>query len=264
MQHSFVAYIDESGDDGFKRFRQPGDRGGSSKWLIISACVFRKTHSLEAVGWRDGISNRMPERKSRILHFAELNHNQKLVVVQDIASRPLRAISIIAAKEPIPDSVYTEKNQLYFYMTRYLSERISWLCRDMRPIVPEGNGKVAITFSRRGGMSYSDFKSYMQKLKASEDQDVRIHWPVIDIDSIDAQDHKANASLQIADAIASSFAAGFEPDRYGNCESRYAQILKPITFHRNKNYFSYGVKIVPKHEEIALNEQQLQMIGLWK
>lgn len=150
MAHSFVAYIDESGDDGLKNYREPGGRGGASKWLIISACVFRQTNDLEAVRWRDEICAQMPDRKIRNIHFADLNHGQKLAACKILAKKPVRTINIIANKPIIPDGIYAEKNQLYFYLTRFLIERISWLCRDMRPNVPEGDGRVRITFSRRG------------------------------------------------------------------------------------------------------------------
>lgn len=263
MTHSYVAFIDESGDDGFKRFREPGGRGGSSRWLVISACVFRKSYLLEAVSWRDEVNSRMPDRKKRVLHFAELNHGQKVAAAQVLASKPVRVMSVLAAKEPIPDGIYTGKNQLYFYMTRYLIERISWLCRDLRPSVPEGDGRVAITFSRRGGMSYEDFRAYLAHLKADTSGDVRIHWPVIDIDGVDAQDHSRSASLQMADIVASAFAAGLEPDVYGNCEVRYAEILRRAVYHRNGNYFSYGVKIVPPYDHCGLNAQQMRMVDLW-
>ncbi|MCJ7994578.1 DUF3800 domain-containing protein [Rhizobium cremeum] len=133
MPHTFIAYIDESGDDGLGNYREPGGRGGASSWLVLSALLFRKQYDLEAVTWRDQISSRMPERKNRILHFAELSHGQKLVAVRELASHPVRAISVVGYKRNIPDGIYTERNQLYFYLTRYLIERISWLCRDMRP-----------------------------------------------------------------------------------------------------------------------------------
>jgi len=265
MAHTYVAYIDESGDDGLtKPFRQAGDAGGPSNWLVISACLFRQTHSLDAVKWRDEISAKMPEKKSRTLHFKNLNHGQKVAAVQAIVQKPLRALSVLAAKEPIPEGIYTDKNQLYFYMTRYLIERLSWLCRDLRPKAPEGDGRVAITFSRRGGMQYDEFRDYLNLLKADQTGDVRIHWPVIDIDAVSAADHSTSASLQLADSIASAFAAGFEPDRYGNCELRYAEILKPVTYHRNGNYLSYGMKLVPPHDQCGLNQQQMKMLNIWK
>jgi hypothetical protein len=165
-------------------------------------------------------------------------------------------MSILAAKRPIPKGIYTEKNQLYFYMTRYLIERLSWLCRDLRPRVPEGDGRVAIAFSRRGGMSYDAFRDYLRRLKASNDGDVKIAWPVIDIDGVDAKDHSSSASLQLVDAIASSIACAVEPNPYGSCELRYAEILKPITYQRKGNYLSYGVKVVPKTEECGLSRDK--------
>jgi len=264
MTHSYLAFIDESGDDGLEKFREPGGRGGSSSWLILSACLFRQVYSLDAVTWRDEISAKMPEKRSRALHFAELNHNQRVVAAQTIATKPVRALSVLAAKRPIPKDIYTEKNQLYFYMTRYLIERLSWLSRDLRPRVPEGDGRVAITFSRRGGMSYDAFREYLRRLKASNDKEVRIHWPVIDIDAVDAKDHSSSASLQLVDAIASSFASAVEPNIYGNCELRYAEILKPITYRRKGNYLSYGVKVVPKPEDCGLSEEQMRLIELFK
>jgi hypothetical protein len=264
MGHSFVAYIDESGDDGQGNYRAPGARGGMSRWLTISACILRQSHDLNMVSWRDEISGKMPEKKKRHIHFAQMNHSQKIMATQIIASKKLRAISVISNKETIPDGVYTDKNQLYFYLTRYLIERISWLCRDMRPQVPQGDGRVKITFSRRGGMSYADFRDYLYRLQKTNDQEVNIHWPVIDIEGIDAKDHSTHAGLQIVDSIASAFGCGFEPDKHGNCESRYAEILKPITYNRKGNYLSYGVKVVPKHSVIPLTPEQQRIIKLFK
>lgn len=263
MSHSFVAYIDESGDDGIGNYREPGAHGGASKWLVISACVFRHSFELDAVSWRDEIAALMPEKRSRDIHFNYMNHSQKLAASQSLAERPIRAISVLSNKTTIPDGIYTEKNQLYFYLTRYLIERLSWLCRDLRPRVPQGDGRAKITFSRRGGMSYADFRAYLQRLHSTEDQEIKIHWPVIDIDGISAKDHSTHAGLQLADSIASTFANGFEPDRYGNCECRYAEILKRIVYERRGNYLSYGVKVVPNHTEMNLSPDQMRMIAIF-
>lgn len=263
MAHSYVAYIDESGDDGLGTpFRAIG-KNGSSHWLIISACVFRQIHDLDAVTWRDEIAAKMPERQSRELHFKKLSHGQKLAAAQTIAEKRMRVVSVICNKETASPNVYTEKNQLYFYMTRYLIERISWLCRDARKDERGGDGRVKITFSRRGGMSYEAFRDYLHRLKADAAHN-QIHWPVIDIDAVDALDHGKSAALQLADAVASSVASGFEPDLYGNCELRYAETIKRITYAHAGNFLSYGMKLVPKWEDCALNEQQLKMVDLWK
>jgi len=113
-------------------------------------------------------------------------------------------------------------------------------------------------------MSYGNFQDYLHRLKATQDQEVKIHWPVIDIDGVTAKDHSSSASLQLVDAITSSFAAAVEPTPYGNCELRYAEILKPITYNRKGNYLSYGVKCVPKPEDCNLNNEQKKLFELFK
>jgi hypothetical protein len=222
--------------------------------------VFRKTRTLEAVSWRNTIVDTV-QKHSKKLHFVDLNHGQRVAACLKLSELPVRITSVLAAKLPIPKDVYIEKNQLYFYMTRYLIERISWLCRDMRKLVPEGNGSVEIMFSRRGGMSYNDFRDYLILLKDNGRDDIRIHWPVIDISAVSAQDHSRIAALQIADIAASSISSALEPDRFGNCEARYANSLKNITYNRHRNYLSYGLKIVPKHEDCGLNAQQMEFIS---
>jgi len=264
MSHTFIAYIDESGDDGLRKYREPGSHGGASKWLVISALVIRLQKDLESVSWRDSITAKMPEKRKRNLHFAELNHGQKLLTAKHLAEFPVRGISVLSHKPTIQDGVYTEKNQLYFYVARYLIERISWLCRDYRPKAPEGDGRVKIVFSRRGGMQYGDFRDYMMRLRGNIDEDIRIHWPVIDIEGIAAQDHSMRAGLQLADSLASSVAYGIEPDRYGNCESRYVEILKPIIYQRRHNYLSYGMKFVSQIQSLELSADQRKMVDLFK
>lgn len=255
MTHSFLAFIDESGDDGLGKYREPGKSGGASHWLVLSACIIRKSNSLEAVGWRNEIL------RGKELHFVNLNHGQRVVAAQCLSEKPVRITSVLAAKKHIRGELYTDKNQLYFYMARYLVERISWLCRDMRPRVPEGNGQVGIVFSRRGGMSYSDFKNYLLKLKNNQNSNVRIHWPVIDIDAVEAQDHSRMAALQLADIAASAFSSAVEYDRYGNCENRYAAVLKPITYKHKGAFIGYGLKFVPNDEDCGLCPKQSRILA---
>lgn len=264
MTHSFVAYIDESGDDGLGNFREPGKCGGASHWLVVSACVFRRSNDLEAVRWRDEILARMQDRRSRDIHFKKLSHAQRVAACQALASKPVRAISIFSGKRTAPEGVYKQKNQLYFYATRYLVERISWLCRDMRPRVPEGDGRVKIVFSRRGGMSYEEFRGYLLRLKESDDDHVKIHWPVIDIDGIDAKDHSRSASLQLADVVASAFACGVEPDPFGNCELRYAEELAPIVYQHRGRYVSYGIKMLPNPADAGLTVDQQRLVQFFE
>ena len=265
MAHSYIAYIDECGDDGLGNYRKAGVSGGSSHWLTLSATICRYSRDLETVAWRDAIRSKLPQKRwSKPLHFSELNHQQRVMAVNTLRRKPFRAMCVIANKPIIPDGIYTNKNQLYFYLCRYLIERLSWLCRDMRPSVPEGDGRVKIVFSRRGGMSYDDFRAYLERLKADVDHDIQIHWPVIDIEGIEAKDHSRVAGLQVSDIVASGVTAGVEPDFYGNCELRYAETLKPAIYNRKGNYLSYGMKFYPWAKELELSDQQKSLVALFE
>lgn len=196
MAHSLIAYIDESGDDGLAgNYRQQGVRGGSSTWLTIAASVWRHSLDAAAVVWRDEIRKRLgAQAQTRALHFKDLGHNQRIMAAQVVATKPIRAVCVMANKPLLPRSAYAGKNALYFDISRYVIERVSWLCRDMRARVREGDGRARIVFSRRGGLSYAGFRDYLNRLKETNDQESRIDWSVIDVDGIEAADH---ASLRV-------------------------------------------------------------------
>lgn len=265
MAHSFIAYIDESGDEGLSgKWREPGRGGGSSHWLTIGATVWRLSRELDAVRWGTAILDQIPRQgKRKPLHFMELDHPQRIMAIKGICGKPLRITTVIANKTVIPAGTYTERNQLYHYMCRYLIERISWLCRDYRPQVPEGDGRVKLVFSRKRTMNYQDFRDYVQHLH-DMDEPTEIHWPVIDIEGIDAYDHGSRIGLQLADLAVSGITAALEPDFYGNVECRFARSLKPRIYARNGNYMSYGTKMVPPADQIELTDQQEEFVALFR
>ena len=54
MNYGFVAYIDESGDDGLAKVR-PMHPSGSSEWFVLSAVVVRATNETAVGRWQRGI-----------------------------------------------------------------------------------------------------------------------------------------------------------------------------------------------------------------
>jgi hypothetical protein len=263
MTHSFIAYIDEAGDDGLTgKWRTAGKGGGSSHWLTLGAVVWRYSRDLDAVQWAKKIIEQLPEQKrSKPLHWKDFDHPQRIMAIRGLCGKPFRLTTVIANKPIIPEGTYTDKHQLYHYMCRYLIERISWLCRDFRPLVPEGDGRVKLVFSRRRAMNYQDFQNYMQIL---QNADTEIHWPVIDIPGIEAHDHGNRYGLQIADVATSGLMAALEPDYYGNVEARFARSLKPRVYSRNGNYMSYGTKMFPPADQLQLTDEQKEFAQIYK
>lgn len=245
------------------KFKAVGQRGGSSHWLTLSASVWRFGRDLEATEWVREIKARFPHGgQARVLHCQDLSHQQRVMAAQILADKPFRSLCVMAHKPSLDPAVFTGKNQLYFYLCRYLIERLSWLCRDSRHGVREGDGRVKIVFSRRGKLSYDQFKEYLERLKA--DPSVTVNWGVVDIEGIEARDHSTRAGLQISDIVATCMTAGLEQDIYGNCEARYAEMLKPLMYRRKGNFLSYGVKFVPAVDQIGLSDQQRRFLQIFE
>lgn len=196
---SFVLYVDESGDEGF-RFG-----AGSSDWFVLAGVITRKQSDLETVKLVDGVRAilRRPSRKP--LHFRDLRHEHRLPLVDAIAKAKLRTAAVLVHKPSLQEpEKFQERYRLYFYAVRLLLERVSWLARDRhRP--GEGDCSVEVVFSSRSSMSYEELRAYLDHLKVkSKVDDVRIHWPAIRTDQVTAFTAGKRMGLQIADAVVSS------------------------------------------------------------
>jgi hypothetical protein len=246
MPASFTAYIDESGDEGF--VFQPNEKG-SSRWLVLSAVIFRKNRDLDAVKIMKEVRAKLGKDPKRALHFSHLKHEQRIPYLRILGESSFRSISILIHKPSIedPEIFRSEGFRLYRYASRLLLERMSWLCRDHKKN-DEGDGSVEITFSNRSAMSYDDLRNYLNVLKDSAlTNGSQIDWNIIDITSVKAINHDQLAGLQIADAIASGIYYGVNLNQYGEAESRYVELISP-TLYKNKGVaLGYGLKFWPKN-----------------
>jgi hypothetical protein len=238
---TFAAYIDESGDEGFRFERE------SSEWFVLSAVVTHKTTDLKTVKLVDSVRTRLGKPPEKPLHFRDLKHEQRLPFVGAIAAADLRVLSVLLHKPSLTEpEKFQERYRLYFYCTRYLLERISWYCRDSRPSGDAGDGGAEVVFSNRSGMAYEEMREHFRLLRdTAAVTDCRIDWNVINPDRISAYSSGKRMGLQIADAVASSFFSAVQPSRYGYCEDRYARMLKPVTYHYRGRYLGYGLKFWP-------------------
>lgn len=100
-------------------------------------------------------------------------------------------------------------------------------------------------------MDYPEFQGYLRRLRDARESEIKIHWPVIDIDGVEARDNGQRYGLQLADIAIGGLRSALEPDVYGNVEPRFAEMLKRHVYERSGNYLSYGAKLVPTQERIA-------------
>ena len=248
MTASFRAYIDESGDEGFK-FRKSSNEEASSDWFVLAAFVTRKAADLQTVKIIDQVRAefQLPPRKH--LHWKDLKHLQKVRYAQIIAGLQARVIAVCVHKPSLLEpETFWEGYRLYFYAVRYLLERISWLARDRHdPVKWGGDGTMELIFSNRQGMPYSEMREYLHRLEEHKEkgQDIRIEFEKVQVGRLETQTPGRSMGLQLADAVAGAFFNALEPDRFGNTEPRYIRTLLPIVYRDRGCCLGYGLKVFP-------------------
>jgi hypothetical protein len=242
MSSSFVAYVDESGDEGFKFL--PNEQG-SSRWFVLSALVIRKENDLQVVQLARQARELLKKDPKKPLHFRDLRHEQRVPLARLVGASPVRTVNVLIHKPSIaePEVFQQQAYALYRYATRLLVERVSWLCRDNRR-TNQGNGKVDIVFSNRSAMSYDDLRGYLCKLRDGEadERDVRVDWSVVDPTTIRAVNHDQLAGLQLADAVASGIFYSVHRNPYGEVEDRYLRLLAKTVYRYKNRADGYGLK----------------------
>jgi len=259
MTASFKAYIDESGDEGFK-FRSSINEQASSDWFVLSAFITRKSTDLETVKVIDKVRSEFKRHPKKHIHWKDLKHPEKVHYAQIISSLQARIISVCVHKPSLLEpEKFQERYRLYFYAVRYLLERVSWLARDRHnPEKWGGDGTIELLFSNRQGMSYKEMKEYLDRLKTQKKsgRDIQIDFNSLPIDSINAQTPGKSMGLQLADAVAGASFNAIERDKYGNTEPRYLEILKKLLYRHNGQANGYGLKIMPRETLRNLESEQ--------
>lgn len=247
MKSSFVAYVDESGDEGFV-FHPDGT--GSSRWFVLTAAVIRQTNDLQMVSCLKEVRDILKKDHKTPLHFVDLKHEQRVPYIRRIGALPIRTVNIMIYKPLIsePEKFQNTSYLLYRYATRLLLERVSWLCRDYRK-EGEGDGFCDVIFSNRSNMSYDEIRDYLRTLlQQSKDDPQRVQMDsnVIDPLRIRTVEHSKLAGLQVADAVSSGFHFALKVNRYGETEMGYLAHLKKSIYRHKDVALGYGLKVWPE------------------
>jgi len=254
VSSSFLAYIDEAGDEGF-RFN-----AGSSLWFVLSAVIIRREADLDTGKLVDTVRRAIGKSPKKPLHFRDLKHDHCVFFIGEIAKSHVRHVTVCCHKPSLKEpEVFVKESRLYFYMVRYLLERVSWCCRDHRHEAKTGDGTVELVFSNRSMTPYAGLKEYLGYLKRlSGPLDVRIDWNVVKGEQFSVYGATSRMGLQIADAVASGYYAGLQPNRFGYTEPRYAEMMRPITYAYKGRALGYGLKFWPREtDELVRTADQL-------
>ena len=254
MPHSFDICIDESGDQGFLF-----ERSQCSHWFVIAATI--------------GLASRVPDMTKAIqrakiharlkinkpLHFRDVISDRREGVVSCLIQDPslFRSVVVMVHKPSLLDpETFNESNRLYFYFTRFVLERASWICRDSREarLKVHGDGSARVVFSCMDEISRERIQSYFSELRSHE---TTIDWNVIRHDQFITHTPGRHAGLQIADCIASGFFCGDHPVNHKQSH-RWCEMWKPMLYRSTNNRFrGYGLKIFPPAAEKRIAQGSL-------
>ncbi len=250
-QTSFVAYIDESGDEGFV-FKPDGS--GSSRWFVLSAVVTRRFNDLQMVECLRETRRVLGKALKSPLHFSELKHEQRVPYIRRVGNLDVRTVNIAVYKPSIREvsKFQGTKHLLYRYTTRFLVERLSWMLSRAGQGRGDQNRSAEIIFSDRANMSYEEIRSYLGRLirrSKSISSGVQIDGSVIDPTQVRSVQHSQLAGLQVADAVATSTHFALRPNRYGEAEPAYFRHLAKTLYRHDGKILSYGMKFWPEDYE---------------
>jgi Protein of unknown function (DUF3800) len=269
----YIAFIDEAGDPGISRVK-PIDPTGGSEWLVIGGVVIEARRELEPVQWVRSLLTNVGLGQRRELHFRDLAEWRKPLVCQEAATRPLRIFAMLSNKKNMRGHTnpraeakanpLTSKQYFYNYCVRLILERITDYCyRHSMRFYGEPR-RVKIIFSQRGGHSYGHTIAYSEILKIQSRAESTflnkrtINWQMVDLKLFEVLEHKANAGLQLADVVASSFYQAVDVLPPANWNPSYAKLLKPRIATEHSFYRDYGVAFqpTPPHRANLLKDQK--------
>ena len=243
MSSTFIAYVDESGDEGFSFGK------GSSGWFVLAAALVRQTDDLGLVRFGDEVRQALNKPPRKHLHFKDIRHEQRLLYLDRIASLPVVTFVVACHKPTLKEpEKFSEHYRLYFYSVRLLLERLSWFCRDSPVSRSLQNSTCSVVFSNRAAMSYAELRTYVTLLKTKGD--AQIDWNSVSPDLITAIVPTKRMGLQLADAIAGSYWYALEPTQYGFTEPRYVGMVLPRAYHHKGAVSGYGFKAWPREVDI--------------
>jgi hypothetical protein len=248
LAHSFEICIDESGDQGFTF----SGNSKSSEWFIVAGIVTVTGNVPKLQERVRAIKQMVGCHDTKHLHFRKLKSEvQRRSVITEISQmdKLCRSIVVMIHKPSLQSpEAFMEDNRLYFYASRILLERASWLCASTEEYrTPRHGDRTAkVIFSGLPELSREKIGRYFDHLKLME---TKIDWTVIKADQFESLSPRRHAVLQIADCVAASFYCAEHP--HGKVRTpEWAQNLKPLLYRSQRGkYRGYGLKVFPPSVE---------------
>lgn len=232
---TYTAYIDESG--------QRSRGGKSSPHFVMSALVVPDEKLSSASDFLMALKRDLRRQPGDVLHWKNYPaHADRLHASKSLASRAdlFRVSSVVVCKEFLNPSPATfGHDAAYLYTFRFLLERLSWLVR-------AHDGELNYVLGHVVRFRTEQLREYEARLRAMGPNKCQIDWNFVTHKGGRIDQPSRVDMLQLADVVASAHGAAFNPDAYGNTESRYVETLAPLIYcPKGKAITAYGMKMHP-------------------
>jgi hypothetical protein len=227
------AYIDESGDR--------GSSPTSSEHFVMTAFVYSDADVERAAGLLDDLRSELGRKPGTELGWKFLkSHEERLHAAIRLGTQNswAQTTSVIVCKRRLDGSVNNDERYLHTF--QLLLERLSWIARDRQEV-------MRYTLAHIIRFKIERLREFEANLRTNPTS--RIHWEALDPHGGRMVAASTEEKLQLGDLAASATAAAFNPDRFGNTETRYLKQLAPLLYRgRNSPITSYGLKLFPADE----------------
>lgn len=219
----------------------------SSEHFVMSAVVVKDPRLAEAESMVAQLRADLGRRPGDTLHWQNFKqHAQRLHAAKTIGQAPfLKVCSVVVCKRHLEGRQLND-DQAYLYTFRFLLERLSWLAK-------EHGYELRYTLAHIVRFKLSTLRQYEEILRGTPEPACRIAWTHVDPKGGTLDQPKRVELLQLADSAASATYAAFEPDQFGNTETRYLKEMASRLWRRGagaNRLTSYGLKLHP-HTDIT-------------
>jgi hypothetical protein len=226
----FEAFIDEAG--------QRSVTARSSDHFVLAAVIIETGPDAAAVtASLAALRTALGRRAGDPLHWLNMkSHGQRLYAAQALAAMPLTVSTVVVCKRHLAASPLPNEHYAYLFTLRFLLERLSWFARDR-------NATLSYTLAHVVRFRLATLRQYEARLKQAQ---TAIDWKYLQPPAGAIDQPSRVEQLQLADTAASATFQAFEPDKYGNTETRYLHELASVLYRRpGGRLTSYGLKIHP-------------------
>lgn len=204
------AFIDESG--------QPTLSLKASDHFVLSAIVIHQEDSSLIAHRQNELRKDLGRKSTDHLHWVNLrSHSERLHAAKQLADMPLSILSEILCKRRLTDTSLINKHGVYMYMVQQLIHKLTQFAHSR-------NTPLEFTLAQLGRFKLADLRALEQRIRIEQAQ---IDWSFLSPSGGMVNQPTRVEQLQLADIAASATFRAFEPDRFGNCEPRYLECLRP-------------------------------------